>query len=291
MLMVLVYASIAASGQVVEAPRAVSLLSFAAVTQAPDTRKAVHGFCATLGTSTAFSIVPKLLDSYSALIEGMADGAIDLAWAPPLVAVELEKRSLATPLVAISRSTRQGYHSALFALTSGRFQSPEKLRGATAAWVSRESASGYFVPRWHLRSVGLRLEKCFGAEIFCNSHQAVVEAVVEGKADVGATHVGLEPETGQLARAPWLSLGVDAASIRVLLLVGPIPGDVISASQRVPVWTRRRLTAALLAMHATSGAETLFDATRFEPVSDGHLWLLKRLYGFSEGTFEPPGQR
>jgi ABC-type phosphate/phosphonate transport system substrate-binding protein len=160
-------------------------------------------------------------------------------------------------------------------LSAKSFRRPQDLQGVTVAWVSKESASGYFVPRWHLRSLGLPLESCFDREIFCESHEAVARAVLGGTADVGATHVALEPVSGQLARAPWQALGARPSSIRVLLLIGPIPGDVIAAARHVPLSSCRNLTAALLSIRQ-DGAGRLFDATRFEPVPEGHL---RRLLG------------
>ncbi len=209
---------------------------------------------------------------------------MDFAWAPPLVAVELEDQKVAVPMVVIRRGLRGGYHSALFARAEAPYRKPEDLVGLTAAWVSRESASGYFVPRWHLRSLGVDLQSAFPRELFCSSHEGVVEAVLAGRADVGATHVGLEPVSGQLAASPWLDMGAPPNSVRVLLLVGPIPGDLIVAGAHVPAGVRRRVTAALLAMHDDddTAAQSVFQASRFEPVPDGHLGLLRRLARYSE---------
>jgi phosphonate transport system substrate-binding protein len=255
----------------------VSELIFAAAAHSESTQRAVHDFCAWLSAGTGLVLTPRLLRSYAELVESVLSGAADLAWAPPLVAVELENKKRVFALATVTRSMRSAYHSALFSLSKAPFRRPEDLRDVTVAWVSRESASGYFVPRWHLSSIGLSLERCFAREVFYESHQAVVRAVLDGEADVGATHVSLEPVSGQLARAPWLAEGASPSAVRVLLLVGPIPGDVIVAGAQIALATRQRLTAALLSLHNQqfSGA---FDAARFEPVPDGHLRLLKGLH-------------
>lgn len=252
-----------------------SELSLAAVAAAESARQALPEFCSHLSNASGLRITPRMMSSYSELTDQCVRGLVDLVWAPPLVAIALENDNAATALVAVTRTTRSAYHSALFCLSLQPFRRPEDLRGASVAWVSKESASGYFVPRWHLRSLGLSLDRCFDREIFCESHEAVARAVLEGKADVGATHVALEPVTGQLARAPWQALGARPSSIRVLLLIGPIPGDVIAAARHVPLSSCRSLTAALLSMRQDEGAR-LFDATRFEPVPEGHL---RRLLG------------
>jgi ABC-type phosphate/phosphonate transport system substrate-binding protein len=56
------------------------------------------------------------------------------------------------------------------------------------------------------------------------------------------------------------------------------------ASSRLASSVRQRLTAALLAVREGERGEAtpLFEASRFEPVSEGHLDLLRRLSRFDE---------
>jgi len=261
-------------------------LTFAVVSDSEPTQEALGLFCRRLETSTGVDVAPCILSSYAALTAAALAGRVDFAWAPPLVAVELAHAKAAISMVVVRRGLRGGYHAALFARAEAPYHKPEELEGLTAAWVSRESASGYFVPRWHLRSLGVDLHKAFPRELFCSSHEAVVDAVLGGQADVGATHVGLEPVSGQLAAAPWLDMGAPPGSVRVLLLIGPIPGDLIVAGSHVPQDVRQRVTAALLSMHddPDSAAHSVFQASHFEPVPDGHLALLRRLARYAETT-------
>jgi phosphate/phosphite/phosphonate ABC transporter binding protein len=272
-----------AAGRAAIPPR-VPALSFAVVSSSERTREALASFCQKLETSTGLPIVPAVLESYSALLEGVAAGSVDVAWSPPLVAVALENRGIAGSLAVVKRSLRAGYHSALFVRAQSSLRKPEELSQVRAAWVSPESASGYVVPRWHLRSLGVALDQIFSKEAFYGSHEAVAAAVLGDEADVGATHVGLEPVSGKLATAPWLNVGAPASAVRVLLLIGPIPGDVIVSRNGVPSSTRRALLAALLAMREdpAGAAQTLFESSRFEPVPEGHFTMLRRLSRYDE---------
>jgi phosphate/phosphite/phosphonate ABC transporter binding protein len=262
----------------------VPALSFAVVSSSERTRDALAAFCRKLETSTGLAIAPTVLGSYSALIDGVATGAIDIAWSPPLVAITLENGGAAGSLAVVKRSLRAGYHSALFVRASSSLLKPEDLKQVRAAWVSPESASGYVVPRWHLRSLGIALDQVFTHEAFYGNHEAVASAVLGDEADVGATHVGLEPVSGKLATAPWLNVGAPASALRVLLLIGPIPGDVIISRSGLPSSTRRALLAALLAMREDpeGAAQTLFESSRFEPVPEGHFAMLRRLSRYGE---------
>lgn len=255
---------------------------FAVVSAEPTAAESLAHFCEKLGRATALSVQPRVLSSYAELEQAALAGEVDLCWAPPLVAIDLEDAGAAQSVVVVHRSTRAGYHSALFTRADSRFSSVEQLRAAKVAWVSKHSASGYFAPRWHLRSMGVRLDQAFAEETVLGSHEAVTRAVLDQSVDVGATHVGLDPVSGKLAAAPWLVLGLGPSAVRVLLLIGPIPGDVIAMSARVEPAARRQLVAALVAMKDDETSRSLFEAGQFDPAPEGHLDLLRRLSRFRE---------
>jgi len=259
----------------------VPALAFAVVSRDEAVPAALGRFCERLSQATGRDVKPLVLGSYADLLESARAGEAQLIWAAPLVAIELEDEGLATPAVVVQRSIRAGYHAALVARADSAIKRVEDLRGVRAGWVSRESASGYFVPRWHLRSMGLELRKAFSEERFCESHEGVTRAVIDGDVDVGATHVGLDPVSGKLAAAPWLTMP-GAPPLKVIFLVGPIPGDVISISRRVDTATRRHLVEALVVTKDDADARVLFETSRFEPVPDGHLDLLRRLARFAD---------
>ena len=78
------------------------------------------------------------------------------------------------------------------------------------------SASGYVVPRVGLAAVGVDPRVAFAEERFWHSHEAVVRAVVAGRADFGATYAGVGPG-GEITRGSWMDVqGADEA-VRVLV--------------------------------------------------------------------------
>ncbi len=261
---------------------AVPSVTFAVVSHASETKEKLSSFCRRIQGSTGLRVAPEVYPSYAELLKNALEGRVDVVWAPPLVAIELEDQGVAQPAVVVRRSARAGYYSALFCLASASYQRVEELSKLRAAWVSKESASGYVVPRWHLRSLGVRLADAFRSEEFYGSHEATTDAILEKRADVGATHVSLDPVTGKLASAPWLLVGAAPGDVRVLLLVGPIPGDVVAISTRIGAETRAQLTAAFVGLRDDADGRALFEAGAFEPVPDGHLTLLRRLARFNE---------
>lgn len=258
---------------------AVESLSLGVVSTDAGVAHALREFCHRLSSSTGVRVEPRTVPSNKALLAGVADDSLAAVWAPPLVALELQQRRLAEPLVVLQRGFRAGYHSALFALSSAEITQVTQLRGARVAWVSEDSTSGYVAPRWHLRAIGHPPEGLFAEERFYGGHADVVRAILDGRAEVGATHVAVDAESGQLRSAPWLELGVDAREMRVILLIGPIPGDVIAFSISQPKALRQRFTAALLALPPDSRAfaDVVFQSHRFDPAPSGHLDLLRGL--------------
>lgn len=257
----------------------VSGLVFAVVSSSDRTQEALGLFCRRLETSTGSSISPVVFKDYAELTAAMVGGRVHVAWSPPVVAIELEHANAAVPVAVIRRGLRAGYHSALITRASSSIRDVNELRDASVAWVDKFSAAGYLAPRWQLRSQGVEPREVFAEEKFLGSHEAVTEAVLGSEVDVGAVYVNLDPVTGKLATAPWLELGYPAKSVRVLLLVGPIPGDLIVASSKLSREKRQQVTAALLSIRGEDGdiARTIFSSTSFEPVRDGHLDLLRKL--------------
>ncbi len=234
--------------------------------------------CQLLSVSTGLSLTPELLTDSEQLVRGFEEGLFSLAWAPPLIALELQQRRLAEPLVVVQRGQRLGYHAALFSRANAPFRQASELVGSRVAWVSQDSTSGYVAPRWHLRTLGMNPDEMFAEQRFYGDHDAVVRAVLEGEADVGATHVGVDPLTGELESAPWLSYA-GAEAVRVWFLIGPIPGDVVVCGAQVRPTVRQRLAAVFLALppEARPLAEAVFQAHQFDPAPPGHLDLLRGL--------------
>ncbi|HVE82935.1 MAG TPA: PhnD/SsuA/transferrin family substrate-binding protein, partial [Myxococcales bacterium] len=112
-------------------------------------------FAQALGKLAEVSIAP----SYDALGKDVLSGKLDAAWAPPFVCARLE--AMGTKVAA--RGVRRGsavYRGALVCRAS-RPLTLDRLEGAKAAWVDRDSVSGYLLPLALLRTRGLDPSKVF----------------------------------------------------------------------------------------------------------------------------------
>lgn len=233
-------------------------------------RERVAQFARTLGTIAHLEIRVFEAPSYEALARAVVAGKVDFAWLPPLAFIALERRGAATPLVSAMRGGGTAFYSALIVRADSPLLEPEDLAGASAAWVEPYSASGYVVPRVGLAAVGVDPRVAFTEERFWHSHDAVVRAVVGGRADFGATYAGVDADA-QITRGGWMDVAGAHDAIRVLVRFGAIPGDVIAARSQLSPLKRATLTRSLLAMSQEPEERLLLnDAFRIDEL--GH-WV------------------
>ena len=196
--------------------------------------------------------------SYEDLAKAVVGGQVDFAWLPPLAFIALERRNAVIPLVSSERGGDTAFYSALIVREDSGLMEPDDLAGTRAAWVDPYSASGYVVPRFGLAAVGVDPRVAFTEERFHYSHEAVVRAVVAGKADFGATYAGVNADA-QLTRGSWMDVKGANDAIRVLVRFGAIPGDIVAASSDLAGPKRDALTKALLALSHDPTKRTLIQ--------------------------------
>ena len=199
-----------------------------------------------IGTKAGLELVRFQVPSYEALARQMSDGALHVAWLPPIVFVRLERDGVATALVASRRGGSAGYESVLLVRASSKIHTLDGLRGARAAWVDPLSAAGYVLPRIQLAALGIDPRGFFGVEHFCGSHAAAVRAVLDGEADVAATFAGLDRD-GAVVRGGWTEQPEGHLAMRVLATFGEIPPDLIAVRNDVSPQIQRVLASAFTA--------------------------------------------
>jgi phosphate/phosphite/phosphonate ABC transporter binding protein len=224
-------------------------LTFAFVPHLDDdrTRAGIADVAEWLGNELGTPVIPRLVSSPAELAGALASGGADFAWMSPTLFLTVPGLSRTIPLVCAVRQGVAFYHSVLFTRQSAPYRSPTELAGARAAWVAPTSAAGYIFPRLALASYGLDPRALFSSETFFDSHGAVVLAVLEERADVGATYAMFE---GGNASRPLVSAGftdaIPGAALRVLYAAGPISADAIVAAPNVPPAAQAAIVDAFL---------------------------------------------
>lgn len=257
---------------------ATSPIRFAIVSGAPAAQALLLAVCGELAKHVEREVSPLVLRTYGGLADEMKTGKVHIAWAPPLLAIELERAGSARVALCAKRAGRVDYQAALFVPKDSPIAAPEDLRGKRIAWVAKESAAGYIFPRLKLASLGLDPETLFADESFRRTHEAVVRAVLDGNADVGATYVSHAEDGGSApVSAGWLEAGVSSDDVRVLLTAGPIPADVIAFASGLEAPLADKLGDGLRALGKSDSIRALLNADGFEPAGAAHFDELRKL--------------
>ncbi len=239
----------------------------------------VAELCAFASKAAGEKFVPHVAGSYRELADGLVTGAIGIAWLPPIVTVEAMERGAAAVLALPARKGLASYHTA-FITRRGGPRTLAECSGRSVAWVDRESASGYVIPRLHLASLGLEPTKLFARETFVGTHPAVVDAVLASRVDVGVTFVNFEPGGKGIQNAGWTDAdGKIERPVQLIETAGPIPNDAIVATTKLPVTVRSTLTRWLLQIEPTERDlfHRLVRATEFRVIPDAHFDPLRHM--------------
>jgi phosphonate transport system substrate-binding protein len=246
------------------------------------TRPAVMDFCAALGAIMGVSVTAGAYPDYLALLEAMNEGHADLAWLPPVIALRSASQGSTLPVALPIRNGLAWFSAALFARADSSLSGLDSLRGSRVAWVDPQSASGYLVIRAWMRSQGYDPASVFGQEHFLGSHESVVQAVMLGAADVGATFAHLGEDMQWVRSAGW-----GPHQVRVLALAGPIPSDVVAASVRLPVPVIRYIRDVLvhhMSDDLRAACAALLQAEGFVAAESEHMAPLVDLLNHFEDT-------
>lgn len=192
-----------------------------------------------------------------------------VAWLPPALYVRTEPSVGLRLLAEVERSNGAGYRGVLFVANDSEVTQLEDLLGKRVAWVDRDSCAGHLFPRLELREQGFEASELFAEERFVGSHGSAVRAVMNGEADVGATHAQTKADSEELILAGWGPYA-GADGMRPVLVTRPIPSDVLCASNKLDKQIAERVQKALLDMHDAGLDELideLFGAEKLVPAS------------------------
>ncbi|MBP9112397.1 MAG: phosphate/phosphite/phosphonate ABC transporter substrate-binding protein [Polyangiaceae bacterium] len=216
--------------------------------------------------------------TYQEISRGIERSEIGVAWVPPIVASSLEADGLVS-LVAVPVRSAESYQSVLIVRRGGQ-KNLADLRGRRVAWVDPLSASGYVVPRIYLAANGYDPRTYFVQESFEKTHIAVVDAVANGRVEIGATFQNVHPKTGEVTTAGWTeSSGSRVRPVEVVAVAGEIPTDGFVVSKKVDAATR--LSIARWFLTPDESAKTLLQelvgASEFRIPSESHFEPLREL--------------
>jgi phosphonate transport system substrate-binding protein len=253
--------------------------AFGVVSSDTNARAPLERLCNALSPRMNLVMYPQVLRSYAALANQLASGGVDVAWLPPLLAGEAIAAGNADLIACVQRELGGLYHSVLFARKDSGITVLGDLQRRSIAWVDRQSAAGYVVPRRWLELSGFAPDAMFARETFAGTHADAARAVLRGSADAGATFVVLEPRSRKVIDSGWHALPDADDMLVVVGSAGAVPADAIAASMRVAPDIRNELAEAFLTLSDDERelAGKIFRSHSFERCSPVYLDMLRRL--------------
>ena len=161
-----------------------------------------------------------IVSDYDSLGRSLLNGTIDIGWFSPFAYVSAKDKGDINPLVTTVVNQNPSYHGYIIARKDKAFQSIDSLQGKRFAFVDKQSASGYVYPKAMLLEQGKNPDKFFAETVFLGSHNRVIDAVLEGSVDAGATY----SEAMDSAKANGLAVH----NLVILKQTESIPKDVIA---------------------------------------------------------------
>ncbi len=154
---------------------------------------------------------------YTAVVEAMAAGRIDVAYLGALTYVQASRKAGIHPFAKAVIAGSDSYHSVIIALREAPFEGLTDLKGHTFAFGDVSSTSGHLIPAQALIEAGVDPEKDFkGPALYTGAHNATALAVYNGRVEAGAME---EPVLQEMIRQGL----IDPARLKIIWRSAPIP--------------------------------------------------------------------
>ena len=207
--------------------------------------------------------------TYDEVALGVQKGELDAAFLSPLAYVKARATLPAALVASVARSGSPTYLGYLVVRAGDVAESLSDLRGKRIAYVERGSTSGYLCPRALCRARGLDPDTFFGEAKFLGNHAAVITAVANGEADVGATASAfVDPERFDRVK--------EADQLKVIAKTARIPLDCAVVHQRLSKRLGRRWRDALLG----------FASSQAESEALAHSWGVSGFVAADDGRYD-----
>ena len=128
---------------------------------------------------------------YAAVVEGLANNKIDMAWLGGFTFVQAKIRTNGGAVPIVQRAEDEKFTSKFIVPTDSPAQSLADLKGKNFAFGSPSSTSGHLMPRFFLMKAGINPDTDFKAVAFSGAHDATVAFVASGRADGGVLNASV----------------------------------------------------------------------------------------------------
>ncbi len=154
------------------------------------------------------------VSDYAAVVEGLANNKIDMAWLGGFTFVQARLRTNGGVVPIVQRAEDEKFTSRFIVPADSPAKTLADLKGHTFAFGSASSTSGHLMPRWHLMQAGINPDKDFKTVAYSGAHDATVAFVAAGRAEAGVLNASVWDKLVERHDA-------NAAKVRVLATTPP----------------------------------------------------------------------
>lgn len=139
----------------------------------------------------------RIANDYAAVIEGQRAGNIQVAYYGPAAFARALVTGVGTEafVIDVNSDGSKGYYSVFYVKADSPYKTIEDLKGKVIGLVDPNSTSGYNMPFFKLKSMGIDANKFFSKVLTTGSHENAVLALTQGTADVAANWWNAEDDS------------------------------------------------------------------------------------------------
>jgi phosphonate transport system substrate-binding protein len=217
------------------------------------------------------------------ILEGMANGTIDLGYLSATDMINARKKNIADILLAGEIEGNNSYKSYWVSLKEKPYDSVEDLRGKPIAFSGKTSTSGFLIPLWDMKQKGLLesadAESFFGKGNvwFGTGYVSAIERVLNGEAEAAAVSYYVLDKDKHLTAE-------QRAKLKKVAEQGPVPTHVIAIRSSISANDREAIRKAVDAMNEpanTALRDNVFTSKLVPVDAEKHLAPLRDALQFA----------
>lgn len=182
----------------------------------------LENVCKSIGYKARTMIVK----NYDALSDNIKENIIDVGWFSPFAYVNAHEKAGVIPIVTPKINGKDYYNGYIVARKDSAIKELSDLKNKTFAYVDENSASGCIYAKHILKLNNLNPDRIFKKSYFLGSHDNVINAILNGEVDAGATY----DEALDNARKE----GISVDDLVILARSEDIPKDAIAVKKKMP---------------------------------------------------------
>lgn len=226
--------------------------------------------------------------SSAVILQGFANGTIDLGYLSSLDMVNAENAKVADLLLVGRIKGKTSYESIWLVKSDSKYSSVKDLKNKPVAFASRTSTSGYLIPYWNLIKLGLLQEKQDPVTYFGNGnvwygsgYVTAVQRVLDGTAEAAAVSDYVFDQDKHLTAE-------QKSKLKVLQRQGPVPSHVIATRKSLSADQMSEIKKALLQFSKTNSdlRDKVFSSEVVEENSKNHLASTREALSLTGLTIE-----